>query len=180
MINWCKTEKYYTLNQDTVRSNCKDRVIVTCEKCQQDRPQIYSVAKRKNQHICLSCVKTKDVLYPEIDIERSKVVNPKLQVNKSIFVKCGQCNEIVRISFNRKWFPNFICGRCRLKNKWRNGDYTVPIVEFTDKIRSKISSKASANWSKLEYREKWTKTFQLIKDKRSKSSKQVWSDPHTT
>ena len=58
MINWDISSVSIT----NVRN--KDKVLVTCEKCGSSREQLYIVAKKKSEHICMSCVKSKSKYKP--------------------------------------------------------------------------------------------------------------------
>jgi ribosomal protein S18 acetylase RimI-like enzyme len=175
MINWTRTQECYGLAKP--RNNQKDRVIVICDKCLKERSQIYTITKRQDKHLCMSCTKTKDIVYPEIDIEKSKVLNPKLQTGLPIIVKCCQCNETIQINFQRRWFPGFICGTCRLKNKWKNGDYKVPTHKQGAQEKIVIAAKIKERWRDENFRIKWSKSMQKSKERRSLQSKKMWSDP---
>lgn len=173
MIDWDNTKKLYSTSP---RSNCKDKVIVICEKCGYSRPQTYSIAKQKDQHVCMSCVKTKD--YPTwINIEKTKQLgNLKIQVGKPVVMICSSCKQEIQVILRRK-SRIFRCSKCILKENWEKGLYKPPTHKISDEEKKLISESAKLNWKRHEYRDKWKESRNKSREHRSEVSKKLWSDP---
>jgi len=169
MIDWDKTKELYSIPP---RNNCKDKVIVVCEKCNKSRSQIYTVAKSKQQHVCMSCVKTKDFQHLGINIEKTKQLgNVKIQVGKPVIIMCNSCKQEVQVILKRK-SRIFRCNRCALKENWENGLYKPPTHKISDREKKLISESAKLNWQKQEYRDNWKKSRNKTKEHRS----EVWGE----
>lgn len=175
MINWKRTRSELSITEDIVVNS--DKVYVICEKCGYERLQFYNVAGRRDKHTCMSCAKTKSINTEHINLEKTRELGTKKIITDSfVIAKCSKCQKEVKVRYNHKRFENFMCGSCKLKQKWKNGDYKPIGIKFTGEQRKKISIIASEKWKDPEYRKRWLKSRAKTREKRSSFSKKMWSD----
>lgn len=157
MIDWVKTD----IPRDIIKN--KDQVIVTCEQCSQSRQQLYQVAKRKSEHICLSCSKSKNTY----------------KTNELVEHTCISCGLKKTKKYRPDRYKNWKCHKCgmikaHLDGKFNTAGLRLPISEST---KEKISEIAKKRWEDPEYVAKWKITSNKTKAIRSFNSKRMWEDP---
>lgn len=138
----------------------KDRVFVKCEKCGGLREQLFIVAKRKNTHICMSCVKLKS----------------KHRRGELVEYTCVGCGLKQVQQYRSDRFDDWRCHHCAMVKGHEDGKFVVIHNVPSEAGRKKIGELAKSRWEDPEYRKKWKASRDKTKDKRSVSSKRVWSD----
>lgn len=176
MIDWLRTKQEFGLTEETI--SCRKKAFVICEDCGRSRPIYYNVAKRRLTHKCMSCKKTGKTDYPEIDLKKTRELGTKkIIVGKKVVAICQDCKSEVVAVFMRRKFPGFRCGSCKLSRKWKRGEYKPKSHIPSERERMILGAKAKANWQKKEYREKWSRTRETTREKRSEVSKELWKTP---
>ena len=138
----------------------KDRVIVVCEKCSKSKSVLYVVAKRRDQHICMSCIKRKN----------------KYKHGELVEYKCIDCGITKSQKYSSR-YCNWRCHHCAMVYGHKLGKFKITHNSPSEDGLRRISEAAKANWQDPEYVKKWKIARAKTKIKRSKKSKEIWSDP---
>lgn len=146
MINW--------MLSGTSPKN-KDKVIVTCESCKNDREQLYIVAKRKPTHICSSCSLKKG------DFKTGEIVE----------YKCIDCGKKQEQKYRPKRFNNWRCHHCAMVQGHKDGIFKIMPNKPSEEGKAKLSALAKQRWTDQEYRQKWKAARETTKEKRKETSK---------
>lgn len=156
MIDWAAS------NSTPAVAKNKDKVIVVCGKCQNSREQLYVVAKRKTDHTCLSCAKSKGGLH---------------KTGEMVEYKCVGCSVVQVQKYRPDRFIDWRCHHCAMVQGHKDGKFVVTLNKPSEEGVAKLSELAKARWLDLSYREKWSATRKSTKANRSAASKLLWSDP---
>ena len=156
MINW-QTSDY---TKDLVKN--KDIIVVICEKCNKQRNQLYQVAKRKNTHICMSCVKSEN---KHGDIKTGQVV----------VYKCS-CGLEKELKYRPDRFEGWLCHHCAMVQGHKEGKFKIVLNTPSEEGKRRLSDISKARWADPEYRDIMAAKKAASKDQRSIISKQLWSD----
>lgn len=149
MIDWESSK----LSPEIVK--LKDRVVVVCEKCHTSKTVLYTVAKRRQQHLCMSCIKKKGE-FIQGDV---------------VIYKCIDCGLEKQGKYDSRYYkPDWRCHHCAMVHGHKLGKFVITNNTASEAGKKRIAEAASANWDDPEYREKWLKT-------RSKNAKLRWKDP---
>lgn len=154
MIDWPASNS----TPETVKN--KDKIIVVCEKCRKPREQLYQVAKRKPEHICMSCVKQKH----------------EVKTNTLVMYTCLDCGKQQEQFYRAERFRDWRCHHCAMVKGHKDGKFRIVLNTPSEGGRRKLSELAKARWEDKEYRNQMSAKKKYSKEKRSKISKGIWSD----
>ncbi len=154
MIDWAASG----ISQESARN--KDHVITICEGCGKSRSVLYIVAKRRQQHLCMSCIK-KHGEYSEGEI---------------VEYKCIDCGATKEQPYSKKRWTDWRCHRCAMVQGHKDGKFKVVHNSPSESGKLRISESAKKHWEDPEYRTKWSESRSKSKQKRSGISKAIWSD----
>ena len=138
----------------------KDKIIVVCEKCYKPRGQLYQVAKRKPEHICMSCVKQKH----------------DIKTNEKVIYTCIDCGKTQEQLFRATRFKDWRCHHCAMVQGHKDGKFTVVHNTPSDDGKKRLSELAKERWADSSYRDQMSAKKELSKDRRTEISKKIWSD----
>jgi ribosomal protein S18 acetylase RimI-like enzyme len=138
----------------------KDKIIVLCDKCQKPRKQLYQVAKRKPDHICMSCVKQKH----------------HIRTNEVVTYTCADCGKKQEQLFRADRFKDWRCHHCAMVQGHKEGKFVVVHNTPSEEGIKRLSELAKERWADNNYREQMSAKKELSKDNRSQISKLLWSD----
>ena len=138
----------------------KDKIIVVCEKCNKPRSQLYQVAKRKPEHICMSCVKQKH----------------EIKTNEIVTYTCIDCGKTQEQLFRAGRFKDWRCHHCAMVQGHKDGKFTIVYNTPSDDGKKRLSELAKERWADSSYRDQMAVKKELSKEKRSEISKKLWSD----
>ncbi len=141
----------------------KDKVIVICEKCGNSREQLFVVAKRKNEHICLSCAKSKNK-------------HGSFKTGDIVEYICIDCGKKQLQQYRAYKFDNWRCHHCAMVQGHKEGKFVVVHNSPSEEGKKRIGELASDRWKDPEYRKKWKESRDKTKAVRSVKSKEIWSD----
>lgn len=114
----------------------KDKIIVVCEKCNKPRSQLYQVAKRKPEHICMSCVKQKH----------------EMKTNEIVTYTCIDCGKTQEQLFRAGRFKDWRCHHCAMVKGHKDGKFTVVHNTPSEEGKKKLSELAKERWADSSYR----------------------------
>lgn len=154
MIDWESSG----INSDSVKN--KDTVVVVCDSCGHKRYISYLAAKRRDIHLCMSCIKKKDIFCNGEVVEHT----------------CRICGIKKKIKYRAGRYKNWRCHSCGLKQAHIDGSIGPPKTIMTDEIKAKLSSSIKKIWTNPEYRSKQSESRSRTKAERSAIARIVWSD----
>ena len=135
----------------------KDRIIVVCEKCNKPREQLYQVAKRKQEHICMSCVKQKH----------------EIKTNEMVTYTCIDCGKTQEQLYRAGRFKDWRCHHCAMVQGHKDGKFIVVHNTPTEEGKKKLSELAKERWADSSYRDHMSSKKELSKEKRTEISKKL-------
>jgi len=138
----------------------KDKIIVVCEKCNKPRSQLYQVAKRKPEHICMSCVKQKH----------------EIKTNEIVTYTCIDCGKTQEQLFRAGRFKDWRCHHCAMVQGHKDGKFIVVHNTPSEEGKKILSELAKERWADSSYRDQMSAKKELSKDRRSEISQKIWSD----
>lgn len=156
MIDWTASGS----NPDIAKN--KDKIIVVCELCKQSRLQLYSVAKRKLIHHCMSCVKSN---------------GRQVKTGEIVEYRCVSCPATKLQKYRPDRFNNWRCHHCAMVKGHEEGKFIVVSNTPSEAGKKRLAQLAKARWADPEYRRKWREARAKTKEERSATSKRIWSDP---
>jgi protein-arginine kinase activator protein McsA len=109
----------------------KDKIIVVCEKCNKPRSQLYQVAKRKPEHICMSCVKQKH----------------EMKTNEIVTYTCIDCGKTQEQLFRAGRFKDWRCHHCAMVQGHKDGKFIIVHNTPSEEGKKILSELAKERWA---------------------------------